>query len=68
MNAAINTAQNASSSRHCGLAAKWLDSARSRLDFTVFQMDSTDEIVVASGSGGTLLSITQREQISPDLN
>ena len=49
---AFNTALNASSSRHYELGAKWLASAQSRLDFTVFQIDSTDEIVVASSTGG----------------
>ena len=36
---AFNTALNASSSRHYELGAKWLASAQSRLDFTVFQID-----------------------------
>ncbi len=49
---AFNTALNASRSRHYELGAKWLASARSRLDFTVFQVSSTDEIVVASSIGG----------------
>jgi iron complex outermembrane recepter protein len=49
---AFNTALNASRSRHYELGAKWLASARSRLDVTVFQVDSTDEIVVASSTGG----------------
>ena len=49
---AFNTALNASSSRHFELGAKWLASAQSRLDFTLFQIDSTDEIVVASSTGG----------------
>ncbi len=49
---AFNTTLNASSSRHYELGAKWLASAQSRLDFTVFQIDSTDEIVVASSTGG----------------
>ena len=49
---AFNTLLNASSSRHYELGAKWLASAQSRLDFTVFQIDSTDEIVVATSSGG----------------
>ena len=49
---AFNTALNASRSRHYELGVKWLASTRSRLDFTVFQVDSTDEIVVASSIGG----------------
>ena len=48
----FNTTLNASNSRHYELGAKWLASAQSRLDFTVFQIDSTDEIVVASNIGG----------------
>ncbi len=49
---AFNTALNASSSQHYELGAKWAPSARSRLDFTLFQINSTDEIVVASSLGG----------------
>lgn len=49
---AFNTTINASSSQHYELGAKWAPSSRSRLDFTLFQIDSTDEIVVASSSGG----------------
>jgi iron complex outermembrane recepter protein len=49
---AFNTALNASNSQHFELGAKWAPSARSRLDFTLFQINSTDEIVVASSSGG----------------
>lgn len=49
---AFNTSVNASSSRHYEAGAKWAPSPRSRLDFAVFQIDSTDEIVVASSTGG----------------
>ena len=49
---AFNTALNASGSQHYELGAKWIPNPRSRLDFTVFQIDSTDEIVVASSTGG----------------
>ena len=49
---AFNTAINASSSQHYELGAKWAPSAATRLDMTAFQIDSTDEIVVASSSGG----------------
>lgn len=49
---AFNTSINASSSQHYELGAKWALSSRSRLDFTLFQIDSTDEIVVASSLGG----------------
>ena len=49
---AFNTRLNASSSQHYELGAKWLPNAVSRVDFTVFQIDSTDEIVVLSSTGG----------------
>ena len=50
---AFNTAVHAASSQHVELGAKWLPSAGSRLDLTLFQIDSTDEIVVASSTGGS---------------
>ncbi len=49
---AFNTAVNASSSQHYEVGAKWAPSSSSRLDLTAFQINSTDEIVVASSSGG----------------
>ena len=49
---AFNTTVNASSSQHYELGVKWAPSPRARLDFTLFQIDSTDEIVVASSSAG----------------
>ena len=49
---AFNTSINASKSKHYEIGAKWLPNATSRLDATVFQIDSTDEIVVASNTGG----------------
>lgn len=49
---AFNTSINASTSDHFELGAKWLPSAASRLDASVFKITSTDEIVVASSSGG----------------
>ncbi len=49
---AFNTTVNASSSKHVELGAKWLPTPQSRLDFTLFQIDSTDEIVVKSSTGG----------------
>jgi iron complex outermembrane receptor protein len=48
----FNTTINASNSQHYEVGAKWAPSQQSRLDFTVFRIDSTDEIVVASSSGG----------------
>ena len=50
---AFNTSLAASRSRHYELGAKWAPAAQSRLDFTVFQIDSSDEIVVASSTGGS---------------
>ena len=49
---AFNTSVNASSSQHYEVGAKWAPSPRSRLDFAVFQIESKDEIVVASSTGG----------------
>ena len=50
---AFNTTLNAASSQHYELGAKWAPSPQSRLDFTLFQINSTDEIVVASSNGGS---------------
>jgi iron complex outermembrane receptor protein len=49
----FNTAIRASRSQHYELGAKWAPSAGSRLDATLFKVDSTDEIVVAVSSGGS---------------
>ncbi len=49
---AFNTSINASKSKHYEIGAKWLPHAKTRLDLTLFQIDSTDEIVVASNPGG----------------
>ena len=49
---AFNTAINAATSRHFEMGAKWLPSAQSRVDFTVYRIDTTDEVVVASSVGG----------------
>ncbi|MDO9166410.1 MAG: TonB-dependent receptor [Rhodoferax sp.] len=49
---AFNTVLNASSSQHYELGAKWAPGPQSRLDFTLFQIDSSDELVVASSNGG----------------
>ena len=50
---AFNTTLNAASSQHYELGAKWAPSPQSRLDVTLFQINSTDEIVVASSNGGS---------------
>lgn len=49
---AFNTSLSAASSQHYEVGAKWAPHARARVDFTVFQINTTDEIVVASSSGG----------------
>ena len=48
---AFNTSINASNSQHYELGAKWAPSAQTRVDFTAFKINTTDEIVVASSSG-----------------
>jgi iron complex outermembrane receptor protein len=53
---AFNTKVNASKSQHYELGAKWAPSNHSRLDFTLFKIHSTDEIVVASSSFGNTAS------------
>lgn len=50
---AFNTSLNASRSRHYELGAKWSPVPHARLDLAVFQIDSRDEIVVASSAGGS---------------
>lgn len=48
----FNTTLNASTSQHYELGTKWAPDPRSRVDFTVFQINTTDEITPASSSGG----------------
>lgn len=48
----FNTSLNAANSQHYEVGAKWAPSSGSRVDFTVFQINTTDEIVVASSTGG----------------
>jgi iron complex outermembrane receptor protein len=50
--AQFNPALNASSSQHYELGAKWVPQRGSRLDLAVFQINSTDEIVVAASASG----------------
>lgn len=52
-NPTFNPAINASNSQHYELGAKWVPSAASRVDFTLYQVNTTDEIVVAASSGGS---------------
>ncbi len=51
--AVFNPVLNAASSRHYEIGSKWLPSRQSRLDFSVFQIDSTDEIIVVQNSGSS---------------
>ena len=48
----FNPDLTASSSQHYELGAKWAPSARTRLDFTLFQIDASDEIVVSTSNSG----------------
>ena len=48
----FNTSLNASTSQHYEVGTKWAPDARARVDFTVFQINTTDEITPASSSGG----------------
>lgn len=48
----FNTSLNASTSQHYEVGTKWAPDPRSRVDFTVFQINTSDEIVVASSTGG----------------
>jgi iron complex outermembrane receptor protein len=50
--AEFNPGLNAATSQHYELGAKWVPSAGTRLDFTVFQINSTDEIVVSTSNSG----------------
>jgi len=48
----FNPLINASTSRHFEMGAKWTPLRQTRLDFSIYQIDTTDEIVVAVSSGG----------------
>lgn len=50
--ARFNPGLNAASSKHYELGAKWTPSAQSRLDVTLFQIDTADEIVVSTSASG----------------
>ena len=50
--AEFNPTLNASTSRHYELGAKWVPTSGTRLDFTRFQINSTDEIVVSTSNSG----------------
>ncbi len=48
----FNPALNAASSKHIEVGAKWTPTRDARLDFAIYQISTTDEIVVAVSSGG----------------
>lgn len=48
----FNTTLNAATSQHYEVGAKWAPTARARVDVTAFQINTSDEIVVAASSGG----------------
>ena len=48
----FNPLLNASKSRHYEIGAKWTPLRQTRLDFAMYQIDTTDEIVSAVNSGG----------------
>jgi len=48
----FNSQLQASSSKHYEIGAKWIPQKRTRVDFAVYQIDTTDEIVVAVSSSG----------------
>ena len=50
--ALFNPRLNASRSQHYEIGAKWLPTPQSRLDFNLFRVTSTDEIVVSSSNFG----------------
>jgi iron complex outermembrane receptor protein len=50
--AEFNPALNAASSRHLEIGAKWTPTPRSRVDLALFQIKTTDEIVVARSLSG----------------
>ena len=50
--ARFNPELQAASSQHYELGAKWAPSARTRLDFTVFRISASDEIVVSNSRDG----------------
>jgi iron complex outermembrane receptor protein len=48
----FNPTLNASSSQHYEVGTKWVPNEKSRIDFALYQIDTTDEIVVAINSSG----------------
>lgn len=50
---AFNTSMKAANSQHYEIGAKWIPARNARVDFAVYQIDTTDEIVVLSNTGKT---------------
>ena len=50
--AVFNTTLNASSSQHYEVGAKWTPSENSRADLALYQIDTTDELMVLASGGG----------------
>ncbi len=48
----FNPTLNAASSQHYELGTKWVPTDKSRIDFALYQIDTTDEIVVDINSSG----------------
>ena len=48
----FNTTLNAARSQHYEIGAKWFPSKSSRFDATLYQINTTDEVVILSSSGG----------------
>jgi len=51
--ASFNPTLNAANSRHYEIGSKWAPSRQSRVDFSVYQIDTTDELVVAQSFKGS---------------
>jgi iron complex outermembrane receptor protein len=49
----FNTAMKAANSQHYEVGAKWLPTRNTRVDLALYQIDTTDEIVVLSNTGKT---------------
>jgi iron complex outermembrane receptor protein len=50
--ALFNPLLNASSSQHYEIGAKWIPMRNARVDFAIYQIDSSDEIVTAASASG----------------
>ncbi len=50
---AFNTSMKAANSQHYEIGAKWMPARNARIDFALYQIDTTDEIVVLSNTGKT---------------